>query len=198
MTRILALLIGLTVLVGCARPDPMAVDEPMLDLGDFELGYNVVVAPKMQKGPISREATKEEWIDALTSAIDARLGRYDGGALYHLGISVEGYMLAPRGLPLVYTPKSALILLVTVWDDAEGRKLNDKPHQMIVFEDTEASSFLVGSGNSRDREEQLNGLAFNAAKMLEEWLAEQRAEYGWFTDDPVFNPPEKKPQTAAK
>ncbi len=197
MTRIFALLFGLLLLAGCAQRS-IEVDDPMLDLGNFELGHNIVVASKMQKGPVSREATQEEWIEALTSAVAARLGRYEGEALYHLGISVEGYMLAPRGLPLVYKPKSALILFVTVWDDAAGRKLNETPYRMIVFESTEATSFLFGSGYSRTREQQIRGLAFNAAKMLEKWLAEQRAEYGWFTDNPVFNPPMEKPEATGK
>lgn len=197
MFRLIALLTGFALLAACGTQNPID-EEPLLDLGDFSLGYNVVVAPKTQKGPISREATKEEWIDALTAAIAARFGRYEGESLYHLGISVEGYMLAPSGIPVVYNPKSALILFVTVWDDAEGRKLNSTPHQMIVFENTEAETVLLGSGRSRTREEQIAGLSYNAAKDLEAWLAEQRETYGWFTDNPVFDPPDDSTPKPAK
>lgn len=189
MLRILALLTGLTLLSACATA---SLNEPVEDLGQFKLGHNIVVAPKMQKGPVSRDATREEWIAALTAANAARFGRYRGDRLYHFGISVEGFMLAPGGVPLVYTPKSALILNVTVWDDAAGRKLNDKPHQITVFEDTEAGTLIIGSGHARTREQQLNGLAFNAARQIEVWMAQQRADFGWFTDQQVFNPPERE------
>ncbi|MFC3118966.1 hypothetical protein ACFOHS_15070 [Jhaorihella thermophila] len=95
MLKRIALVAGLAFLAGCGAQPPIS-EEPKLQLGDFSLGHNIVVAPKMQKGPVSREATKEEWIDALTNAFAERLGRYDGDKLYHLGVSVEGYMLAPR------------------------------------------------------------------------------------------------------
>lgn len=197
MSRLFALLTGLILLVGCGTQPPIA-EEPKLELGDFKLGYNVVVAPKMKKGPVSREATKEEWIASLKEAFATRLGRYEGDALYHLGVSVEGYMLAPGGIPVLYSPKSALLLFVTVWDDAEGRKLNSTPHQMMVFETTEAKTAILGSGHTRTKEQQIAGLSYNAARELEAWLAEQHEKYGWFTDNPVFDPPDESVPTAAK
>ena len=187
MTRLFALLTACMLLIACEAP---SIDkEPPEDLGDFKLGHNVVVASKAAKGPVSRSATEQEWVDSLTRAIDVRFGRYEGEALYHLGVSVEGYMLAPPGVPVVYSPKSALIILVTVWDDELGRKLNDEPHTLTIFESTEVDSILIGSGHSRDRQEQLDGLSYNAAKSIEDWLAEMHEEHGWFTDNPTINPP---------
>lgn len=194
MLRVLTLLAGLSLMAACA-PSTMTVTEPPEDLGDFKLGHNIVVAPKMAKGPVSREATEEEWTTALTQALAERFERYDGEELYHFGISVEGYLLAPPGVPLVYTPKSALIINVTIWDDAAGRKLNDEPHQMTIFESTDAESYVLGSGHSRTKEEQIALLSFNAARLIEQWLAEQHEDHGWFTDNPTFNPPKKtRPQ----
>lgn len=185
MIRILALILGFAVLTGCASS---VVNEPLVPMGDFKLGHNIVVASKMQKGPISRDATEDEWVNALTGALDQRFGRYSGEEFYHFGVSVEGYMLAPPGVPLLYTPKSALIINVTVWDDGAQRKLNDEPHQMTIFETTGTDSIIIGSGIGRNKEEQLAGLSRNAARAIETWMSEQHEKHRWFTDDPVFNP----------
>lgn len=51
MIRLITLLTGLLLLIGCAEQD--LSKEPPVDLGDFKLGHNVVVASKMVKGPVS-------------------------------------------------------------------------------------------------------------------------------------------------
>ncbi|MGR3805241.1 hypothetical protein [Marinibacterium profundimaris] len=181
MIRIFACLAMFALLLGCSADQSM---QPPKDLGAFRLGHNVVVASKMKKGPISRDATEQEWVDVLTRAVDSRFGRYQGNQLYHMGISVEGYMLAPPGVPLIYNPRSALIINVTVWDDAAAAKLNEKPRQFTIYEDTTGESFAVGSGNVRTKEEQLQGLAENAMDAVEDWMAEQHAEKGWFAPRP--------------
>ncbi len=191
MIRILALLAALAV-AACARQD--VTEAPLKDLGEFRLGHNVVVAPKMQKVPISREATEEEWISSLTNAFAERMGRYEGSQLYHLGVSVEGYALAPPGVPLVATPKSALVILVTVWDDSAATKLNEEPEQLVIFEDF-GEGAIVGSGMVNTREEQLQNLSVNAAARLERFLAEMHEEKGWFA--PRETPAEEVPAEVA-
>jgi hypothetical protein len=150
-------------------------------LGDFALGYNVVVAPKMVKGPVSREASEEEWKAALTTAIDDRFRRYDevGSKLYHLGISVEGYVLAEAGIPLVFSPKSVLIVNVTLWDDAAQKKLNDAPYQLTVLESASGET-LMGSGLTQSKEVQMGNLSRNAAKEIQNWMQKQMREQKWF------------------
>lgn len=195
MKRIFALLLGVVVLAGCAGQGDL--NQKPVPLGDFSLGHNVVVASKMQMGPVSRKATEEEWVASLTKAIDDRFGeaRYSGDKLYHIGVSVEGYMLAPVGVPVVYKPKSALIVNVTVWDDAAAKKYNEEPYQVTVLEDADTESFVVGSGATRTKEEQMAGLSYNAVKAIETWMAEQHEKWGWFTPNATYNPPrEEKPQ----
>jgi len=177
MLRILALLATLGGLAACTNSNDL--DEALDYLGDFSLGHNVVVAPNLTKGPASRDASKEEWIAAMTTAIDERFGRYEGERLYHLGISVEGYVLAITGIPLVASPKSALILKVTVWDDAMQTKLNEEPHQVTVMESVSGSTIL-GSGLTQTKEKQLENLSRNAAKLIQTWLEQQNHEHGWF------------------
>ncbi|HAW46959.1 MAG TPA: hypothetical protein DCX34_06930, partial [Roseovarius sp.] len=107
MRRFMALL-GLLAVAACTNANDL--DSEPAYLGNFRLGHNVVVAPNLTKGPASRAASQEEWIDAMTRAINERFTRHEGSKLYHLGVSVEGYVLAIPGVPVVASPKSALIL----------------------------------------------------------------------------------------
>lgn len=177
LLRIITLLVGLSALTACTNANDL--DEEPAYLGDFQLGHNVVVAPNLTKGPASREASEEEWSKVMTKAIEDRFGRYDGERLYHLGVSIEGYVLAVTGVPLVLSPKSALILNVTVWDDAKQEKLNAEPEQITVMESFSGNT-LLGSGLTQSKEKQLDNLSRNAAKLIENWLVRENAENGWF------------------
>ena len=152
------------------------LDEPTVALGDFYFGHNIVVAENATRGPLSREASNEEWEEAIRSEMDRRFRRFDGDRLYHLAIGVDGYVLAMPGIPVVAAPKSALIFGVTVWDDAEERKLNERPHRITVLESLGGDS-IVGSGLTRSREEQMQDLSQNAARAVENWL---RENIEWF------------------
>lgn len=176
MSRLLALLAFFT-LTACASGDDL--DAPPAPLGNFALGHTVVLAPNLVKGPLSREATREEWEEAVSAALKARFGRYEGDRLYHLGVSVEGYVLAQPGIPLVAAPKSVVIVNVTIFDDATGTKMNEKPHQISVVESFGAGAVL-GSGLTQSREEQLAGLATRVSKEIELWLVRQKRAEGWF------------------
>ena len=159
------------------------LDEPTVPLGDFFFGHNIVVAENAQRGPLSREATAEEWEEALRVEMDRRFRRFDGDRLYHLAIGVEGYVLAMPGIPVVAAPKSALIFSVSVWDDAAGGRINT-PHRITVLESLGGDS-IVGSGLTRSREEQMQDLAQNAARSVENWL---RQNMEWFSRPPVESP----------
>ncbi|GGH38557.1 hypothetical protein SAMN05444007_1112 [Cribrihabitans marinus] len=174
--RLTVLSLGLALVAACTTPEQNAAPK---DLGAFDLRVNYVFADKAVKGPISRPATPQEWVAALESALEDRLGRYDGPQHYDIGVSLEGYMLAPPGVPVLYSPKSTAIVLVHVYD-VQREKFLARSHQLQVFEDTTQESFVVGSGLAREREEQLSGLAENVAERIELWLAEEHAEKGWF------------------
>lgn len=173
MRRILALFAALLTLTACAVPQKEVTDAPR-DLGDFVLGHNIVVAPDLTKGPLSREASKEQWIASVKGAIDNRLGRYDGTRLVHLGVNVSGYVLAQPGVPILLAPKSALIITVTAWDDRAGGKFHDEAKTITVLE-TFTGASLVGSGLTMTAEEQMANLSYNVAKAIEDWLHQNRA-----------------------
>ncbi|MEP2532126.1 hypothetical protein [Shimia sp.] len=172
MTRFAVILIALVTLAACTAPTE-TVTGPPADLGDFRLGHNIVVAPDFQKGPVSREANKEEFIASMKKAIDTRFGRYDGTRLVHFGVNLSGYALAPPGLPLLFSPKSALIITVTAWDDRAGGKFNEEPREIIVLESFTGGS-LVGSGYTLSPEEQMENLTYNATREIEEWMHQNR------------------------
>jgi hypothetical protein len=165
-------------LLACAKQD---LTDPPANLGNFQLGFAVVVADNMKKVPISRDATVEEWEAALQKALDARFQRYQNGTrLYNIGVAVDGYALAPPGVPLVATPKSILVVSATVFDDAKGEMLNPdgKGKQITAFERGGDGSGLVGSGLTRTKAEQIEELAFVAALRVEEWLADNPQWFG--------------------
>jgi len=177
VVRILSALISIVVLTACNGASDL--DKPAVPLGDFNLYHNIVVAPKVQKLPISREVSKEVLTTAIKDAIAERFDRYNGTRNYHFGVSVEGYILAPPGIPLVLAPKSIMILNLTVWDDAAGKKLTAEPHQITVFESLDQGP-IVGSGYTKTAEEQLKNLSQNAAKSIESYLVKQNKAEGWF------------------
>ena len=166
------------VLSACAATDPL--EEELPDMGDFQLAYNIVVADNIQQVPPSRSATAEEWIDVLTSEIDRRFGAYEGDRLYHIGVHVDAYALAPPGVPLVLQPRSILVISANVWDDELQAKLHEEPEQMTIFEGAAPETFLIGSGLARTREEQMQVLARNAARRIQLWML-QNPE--WFSID---------------
>ncbi|WP_171241348.1 hypothetical protein [Ruegeria sp. HKCCA5491] len=180
MLRILTLITGLTLLGACAQTQ--LYEEPE-SLGEFKLRVNYAFAEKAVQGPVSRDATPDEWTAAIQNAVDVRLGRYEGAQEYDIGISLEGYMLAPPGIPVIYNPKSTAIVLVNVYD-VKNKEFLAKGKQFQVLEDTTGESALTGSGNTRTREEQMSGLALKVADRVEEWLAEEHEDNGWFQRRP--------------
>ena len=60
MFRFFAMLACLVFFAACVRaPDLPQSPDP---LGDFALGYSIVVVPHPVAGPLSRQATADEWI----------------------------------------------------------------------------------------------------------------------------------------
>lgn len=165
--RAVAALALLSMLAACAGKGDL--DKPPPPLGRFKLGLNIVVADQAQKSPVSRNATPEEWQAALKKAMEARFGRYHGDRFYDFGIKVEGYALAPPGIPIVLSPKSILVVTANIWDDPSQTKLNAKAKQIVVFEGLNGET-IIGSGLTQTKQQQMNRLSYNAVKKVEEWL----------------------------
>jgi hypothetical protein len=173
--RLGAFVVTLGLLVACERPSDLA--DPPVDLGPFDLGLNIVVADNAQKVPISRDATPDEWEASLSRAVEDRFGRYDGPRFYNIGISVDGYALAPPGVPVLVTPKSVLVVTVNVWDDERQQKLNGAGTQFTVFESLSGEQ-VIGTGITRTKKEQMDALSYNVAKVIENWFLEHPQWFG--------------------
>ncbi len=174
----LVLALGLVLVAACAK---QTLTDPTANLGNFQLGFAVVVADNMKKVPISRDASVEEWEAALQKALDDRFKRYQSGTkLYNIGVAVDGYALAPPGIPLVASPKSILVVSATVFDDASQEMLNPdgKGKQITAFERGGDGSGIVGTGYTRTKQQQIDELAFVTALRVEEWLADNPEWFG--------------------
>ena len=177
--------LALAALVAGCSASGQNVGPARAELGDFQLCYNIVTTNDTVQGPLSREADIEAFAEEIRNEIDHRFGRYEGGRLYHLALHIDAYVLALPGIPIVASPRSALIVSANVWDDRLGRPLNEEPEQFTILESAGGSS-IVGSGLSMSAEEQMTMLAQNAALRLETWLA---GHPDWFTH------PEDIPET---
>ena len=193
MGRLIVVMMLLLGMGACTNPNDL--DEAPAYLGNFHLGHNVVVAPNLTRGPASREATDKEWIEAMEKAIDDRFRRYQGTKLYHLGVTMEGYVLAVSGIPLIAAPKSVLVIRVSVWDDAAQKKLNEEAELFTVVE-TISGETMISSGLTQSKEVQMENLTKNASKMIQNWLVKQNDEQGWFEDD--GKPARDKPASAKR
>ena len=176
MIRLTAFLASLTLLVACGETQ---MNEAPEDLGAFKMRVGHIYTDKALQWPLSRNAEGSDWNADLQAALDGRLRRYDGAQEYDVAITLEGFMLAPPGVPIVLSPKSVAVVNVFVYDVA-GQEYLAKKHQMEVFENTTGESAILGSGHSRTKEEQIAGLSLNIVDAVEEWIAEQHLENGWF------------------
>lgn len=188
--RLGALALCLVGLLAACDPNK-DLTQPPVPFGDFRLGFDIIYADNAEPVGPSRAATADEWEAALDKAIKERFGRYDGEKLYHLGIAVNNYALAVPGIPLVVSPKSVLVISVSVWDDSAQRMINPEAKRFTVFEGLSGQT-VVGSGLTRSAEEQMEALSRNAAREINKWLIENKA---WFTPEAVaaraLLPPQK-------
>lgn len=87
-------------------------------------------------------------------------------------------MLAQPGVPVVLSPKSALILQLSVWDNATQTRIAE-PEHITLLENLTAKT-LIGSGLTQSAEAQIENLAQTAAKRIERWLRDKHEAQGWF------------------
>lgn len=176
MIRILAFLTSLVLLAACGETE---LNEAPEDLGDFNMRVSFVYTDKALQWPLSRAAEASEWNEPIERAMAARLGRYSGSGKYDVAVTLEGFLLATGGIPVLVNPKSAAVVNVFVYDVTTQTYLA-KEHQMKIFEDTTGESAIIGSGYSRTKAEQIDGLSLRIIDALEEYMAEQHALHGWF------------------
>ena len=160
-------LIAVLVLVGCDQPASLPANPP--PIGDFRLGHVTVSAKGSQVPSFAREVAPSVMEEALVDAMKERLGRHKGGKYYNLSIAVDAYALAEAGIPIVASLKSGMIIRVVVWEDATATRLTDPDHTVAIVEPVSPDTIL-GSGLTREAEEQATVLSRTAAAEVERWL----------------------------
>jgi len=175
----IAALLSVLFLVACGAEEDLSLRPDAI--GQFRLGHNIAIADNIQLGPFSRTLTEDQIEGSVQSAVGARLRRYEGNGLYHLGMNVGGLVLARPGIPLVYSPNSVMIVDVTVFDNKTQSKLNEEPKRFVIGEGLKNTVPIIGSGYVRSAEEQLENLAANFARQLEDWIEENP---DWFAPVP--------------
>lgn len=176
LTRRLFALAAAAALAGCASSTETVSQAERIPLEEFKLGHIVVVADNVKQVQPSRNVSVEEWESAYRDALEARFSGYTGDQFYHIAVNILGYSVAVPGVPVVLAPKSAMIIEASIWDDAAGGKINAEPKQFTVLESFDGD-FVVGSGLTKSRSEQVAALAANGARQIEEWM---RDNPEWF------------------
>lgn len=138
-------------------------------LGDFRLGHNVIVAPKITRGEGSIVVPKQVFVGAVEKSNVEQFKVYSGSSLYHLGISLEGYTVSP---PETLGFRSALIAAVTVWNDTTSSKLNQNPKVFTVTYDPMSTDVNTAT--------QVTNLSKKLSTEIEKWLVIQNTESDWF------------------
>ena len=179
--RLMQGLLMVALLSACGAND---LSKPPAPLGDFVMGLNVVIADTAQVPGISRQVTAEEWEAAMSKAMDDRFGRYEGSRIYNFGINIEGYVLAPPGVPVVASPRSALIARVHVFEDATQTQLNPGGKQLTLVEGVSAESF-IGSGWTQTKEQQMAKMAYRAALSVQNYLLDNPEWFGLPPKEPA-------------
>lgn len=157
------------------------LQKPPVPLGDFVMGLNIAMADQAQAPGISRQATDAQWKAAITQAMTDRFGRYEGSRIYNFGVRVDGYVLAPPGVPVVASPRSALIVTVFVFEDATKTLLNPGGKQLTMLEGVSPETF-IGSGWTQTKDKQLARMSYRAALSIQNYLLDNP---DWFGLPPV-------------
>ncbi len=173
----------LAALGACGVPDPST--QALVPMGDFSLGTNAVVSVDPQKGPLSRTVDEEAFRAILEDEMERRFRRYDGAKTYHIGTSIEGYVVAAPGIPLILSPKSVLFVRTTIFEDRigpDGRPVRLNPETKVIpVLESFGAGLIVGSGYTQSPEEQMRQLSRNAARAIQRYMLSNPE---WFGIDP--------------
>lgn len=175
MRILLGLMLTLT-LFGCSK---LNLERPSDPFGDFRLGQIAIYGDDITKGPFSRDASADEIKGALYVALQQQLGQYSGAGEYHIVVIVDAYTLGKPGIPLVFSPQTALGFRISVWDAITMTRYDLTPEKLLFLENANQRT-LFGSGLRQTREEQIVSLTQSVAQQIDTWLREQYANKGWF------------------
>lgn len=170
--RVFAIMLLVLGLSACADIDADLASAPE-PLGDFRAGFLYAAAEEPKKLLISHDVSNDEWERELLRALEDRFRRYNGERLYHITVTVVSYSMPPPVVP----GRSALQVVVNVWDDAKQEKLNEEPHSLYTIR-------VLESRLAQTTEERVRLLSKEVVVLVEDWLRDQHDTAGWFKPRP--------------
>ena len=158
---------------GCSISDYPSDINPVPSIGNFKLGHVVVKAENAQKGFFSRNASEQILENTLKKKLSNSLSKQNGNQFFHISVVVSGYVLAKPGIPIILSPKSILIVDVSIFNDESEQKVFNKPKRFSIFESLSGNTIL-GSGLTLTAEEQLDNLTTIATYKISQWLVSNK------------------------
>ena len=174
--RLFASILLTLTLFGCSK---LNLERPNDPFGNFRLGHIAVYGENITKGPFSRDATDDEIKGALYAALQQQLGQYTGNGEYHIVVIVDAYTLGKPGIPLIFSPQTALGFRLSVWEAQTMTRFDLTPEKLLFLENANSRT-LFGSGLRQTREEQIVSLTQSVAQQIDTWLREKHVNDDWF------------------
>ena len=174
--RLFASMLLTLTLFGCSK---LNLERPNDPFGNFRLGHIAVYGENITKGPFSRDATDDEIKGALYVALQPQLGQYTGDWEYHIVVIIDAYTLGKPGIPLIFSPQTALGFRLSVWDARTMTRFDLTPEKLLFLENANSRT-LFGSGLRQTREEQIVSLTQSVAQQIDTWLREKYVNDDWF------------------
>jgi len=97
-------------------------------------------------------------------------------------VIVDAYTLGKPGIPLVFSPQTALGFRLSVWDAQTMTRFDLPPVKPLFLENANRRT-LFASPLRLTREEKIVSLTQSVAQQIDTWLLEQHATKGWFDPD---------------
>ncbi|MEI6799201.1 MAG: hypothetical protein WCO04_08310 [Pseudomonadota bacterium] len=169
LIRLIRALPAMALLVALAACDAKDMGDPPHPMGSFRMNSVFIDATKAQTVPLSRTADAEDWKTVMTAAMTERFASYSGDTPFDFGISVDGYVLAPPGVPVIASPRSALIIRLHVYDSLKKEFLEEGGKRFTLIEGVSKDS-VIGSGWTQNKHAQMKKLADNAAKAVQDYM----------------------------
>ncbi len=165
--------------LGLRRRRARSRRKPVEPLGQFQAGPRRSSWPQRRQGPRHRaDATTMNGSPGSMRRSSRRFRRYDGDQFYHLGVRVEGYVLAAPGIPLVVRAQIGVIVTVTVCGRRRGHEAERRSPSRSPCSKRCRARRSSASGLTQTKEEQLTAAVAERRPEIENWLREHADREG--------------------
>lgn len=157
-------------LMGCGEASFAPASMARLAQANIRFNHISIVATDMVKNAYSDDVSPEDMTTQLRRAITSKLSELQGDRVYNIGIKVTGYMLANPSVLTVSSPKSVLMLSVSVWNDSPDNKLMLPPSTVIAVDGLYGSALSIAKSQG-SKDQRLAALTGRAGVEIAQYLA---------------------------